>query len=197
MKDLSLKQILEFAGAIPAGESLVVNSSAITGQMKKWLLTSATLYRAGWLNQLVNGEMFQAKQVAEVGVTNFDRNKLTDGNYFLSDEVRFLFETTAGLEAGAGLTHAEWANNAPANFKNGEVVLSQGKNLLETSGTDITNFKASTGNDTDFKCLKSPFLIRPNAPFSGNIALAYPATADQGYKFEMRGVKITEYSVSK
>ena len=86
---------------------------------------------------------------------------------------------------------AKWKDNAPAPWLNGELVVSQdgaGK-LLQSAISDLTNTKASTGNDADFKEIV-PFMIRPEVNFQLLAKLAGNGGAE-AWRLELRGILFT------
>lgn len=152
-----------------------------------------TLYIAGDAAALGNnnGNALLPAQAKDPGITNIQQAQLDKGVHFLATSVRVLFDiTTANPKA------ALWAGVAPVGFKNGELKIGQdGQPLLfEASGTDVTNFKASTGNDDDFRTLETPFLLLPQK----NITVQHSVTAGVAlpvacsYKIEIRGYEIFE-----
>lgn len=170
----------------------------ITDEGRKTFYTG-TLYKAGYLNETTTkgGEMLLANTKQDVGVSSFEGNKLPIGIDFLVTGIRVLFDTTVGLQAGAGITASTFASVAPPCFKNGDFTLSQGAVLFQSSGTDVTNFKASTGNDDDFREI-SPVKLRGGIPFSLNVLLSngVPVAADMGYKVELRGQFLSDLDQS-
>jgi hypothetical protein len=183
MKTLTLTETLGYKGAIIKGTS----SPIVKGQVMK----SRTHYFAGFLNQLTNGAIVESKNDDIVGVRSIKGNKLPAGVSFLVTGVRVLFDTSAGLQAGAGIPGAAWASVAPVNFKNGELSIRQGNETFTTSGTDVTNFKASTGNGDDFREVV-PFELRPETSFEIIASLGAAAAADQAYKIELRGIEFVD-----
>jgi hypothetical protein len=124
----------------------------------------------------------------EPGITNFDQgNVLPKGKHLLVTGIRVLFDTT-----GIDPKEADWAENAPVCWKNGELSVQQdGQGVLfETPGTDVTNFKASTGNDCDFREVV-PFLLRPEASFNIYAKLVGTVVAS-AYKIELRCIELIE-----
>lgn len=189
-KTYSLPELVEAAGAINAGNSLAV----IPTNFGNKALKSRTHYAAGFLNQIGTngGELLLQSQSAAPGVKSIDKNQLAAGMPFMVTGVRFLFDTTASVQAN-GLGTAVWASNAPACFKNGEITIAQNADLLSLSGTDGTNFKASTGNDVDFRDVE-PFILRDQTPISIRVLLGASAAVDQAYKIELRGYDLIDPS---
>lgn len=182
----TLAEILNFLGATPPGKSLpVIGGSPLRSDVK---------YASGTLASLANtgGEIILPSTKPETGVTNFDGIRPPTGKAWIVTGVRFLFDTTAGSTA-AGVKAAVFASVAPANFKNGEFTISQAGegDLLKLTGTDATNFKASTSNDDDFRSV-IPFVLRPNSDASYKLLLAAGGAVDQLYKMELRVIEIVD-----
>lgn len=153
-------------------------------------LRSVTMYKSGLSEDLAanNGSILVAGTKKEVGITNFeDGNRLPKGMSILVTSLRILHDTTAAVTPKTAI----WANVAPPIWKNGEFTIRQeGQGVLfQASGTDVCNFKASTGNDADFREVV-PFLLRPDADIDMVVSLAGIAAADQAYKVELRGVNL-------
>lgn len=117
------------------------------------------------------------------GITNFPTGgSLEAGQYFVATGVRVLYDIVATTDP----TAATWASNAPACFKNGEFQAGQDgqPTLFEASGTDVTNFKASTGNDDDFR--EVDFIWNAQKKCSIKLSPVGAVTAST-YKVEVRG----------
>lgn len=187
-RSLTLQETLNFAGAINASNSLPV----IKTNLGPKALKRRVHYAAGFLNQIGTngGELLLTSVAASVGVKSIDKNMLAAGMDFMVVGVRVLFDTTASVQTN-GLATAVWASNAPANFKNGEVTIAQNADLLNCSGTSITNFKASTGNDDDYLEV-SPIILRANTAISIKVLLGAAAAADQAYKIELIGYDLVD-----
>lgn len=168
--------------------SAVVNVNGVNYTAK-----AETHYIAGWLTSgQKNGEILISSNKPEVGKRSLDGNMLPAGVFHLIEGVRCLFDTSKAAETDANLLGAIWANVAPVEFKNGEVTITQGSELFRSSGTDVTNFKASTGNDADYRAIV-PSLIRPQTKWSINFALAGGAApANAAFKWEYRCITFTE-----
>jgi hypothetical protein len=152
---------------------------------------SVTRYIAGDATQLAsnNGSTIVAGTLKSVGTTNFEKgNTLPKGTQLLVTGIRVVYDTTGA----ATVLNADWAEVAPVCFKNGELTINQkGQGtLFNASGTDVTNFKASTGNDADFRDVV-PFLIREEAEFDIVFTTAGAVTASL-YKVELRCVQLTD-----
>ena len=160
------------------------------------IIKSSTKYIAGLTAGLGqnNGQLILPSTVPAVGTTNLPKgNMLPKGINYLVTGVRILFDTTTGVT----LASAGWKSEAPVNWKNGEFKISQNGagNLFETSGTDVTNFKASTSNDDDFRDIV-PVLIRAESAYELQAALATGSTTDQAYKVELRVIEIVETQIN-
>jgi len=184
----SLPEIVQAAAAIDQRNSLPV----INTNLGPRALKSRVHYVAGFLNQITaNGnELLVTSQSAATGVKSIDKNQLPSGLDFLCIGIRVLFDTTASVQTN-GLATAIWASKAPANFKNGEFKLSQNSELLNASGTAVTNFAASTGNDDDYMQI-SPIILRANTAISMIVLLGAAAAADQAFKVELIGYDLID-----
>lgn len=180
---LTLEEALTYLASIRSGSLPVVNGRVIK---------SSTKYVAGLTAGLGqnNGQLILPSTVPAVGVTNLPKgNILPKGVNYLVTGLRILFDTNAAVT----LATATWKSEAPVCWKNGEFKIDQNGagNLFESSGTDVTNFKASTGNDNDFRDIV-PVLIRSESIYGFQAALAAGSTTDVAYKLELRVVEIVE-----
>lgn len=187
-QSLSLEEILKFKGQIAKDNSISV-VTASNGE--KYAVKSVTEYAAGFLSQLENGEVLIPANQPIVGVRSIKGNQLSEGKAQVVTSVRVLFDTTLAAETQAALIAAPFASVAPVQFKNGEFRISQTGELLRSSGTDITNFKASTGNDADFREIV-PVVLRGGVDMSINIKLSAAATANHAFKVEYRAVEFVK-----
>lgn len=187
---LNLPELSLAAGSILSQNSLPV----IDTNIGRRAIKRRVHYAAGFLNQIGTngGELLITSVAASVGVKSIDKNMLPAGMDFMVTGVRFLFDTTASIQTN-GLATAAWASVAPANFKNGEVTISQNADLLNCSGSSVTNFKASTGNEDDYLEV-SPIILRANTAISIKVLLGAAAAADQAYKVELIGYDLTDPS---
>lgn len=183
-------QVASLSSMIKSNANGTTESSlpSVAGKPSK----SVTKYKAGKASDLQgrNGNLIDINDLKKVGITNFENgNRLPAGKYFLCTGVRLLLDATNGVTPQT----ATWKTEAPANWKNGEIIISQsgtGK-LAEFPVTDIANWKASTGNDADFR--QCEFLLRPEAEFE--ILSVLPAAAgDEVYRIEFRGYEYTDSS---
>lgn len=186
-KALTLEEALTYLASIRTGSLPVVNGR---------IIKSSTKYVAGLSAGLGqnNGQLVLASTVPAVGITNLPKgNMLPKGVNYLVTGVRILFDTTASV----ALATATWKSEAPVNWKNGEFRINQNGagNLFDTSVTDVSNFRASTSNDDDFRDIV-PVLIRAESAYEIQAALAAGATTDQAYKVELRVVEIVETEIN-
>lgn len=182
---LTLEEILKFKGQIDRDNSI----SVVTDRNgNKYGVKTVTEYVSGFLSQLENGEALIPANQPVVGVRSIKGNQLAEGKNQIITDVRVLFDTTLAAETQAALIAAPFASVAPVQFKNGEFRISQGVELLRTSGSDITNFKASTGNDADFRNIV-PVVLRGAVDMSINIKLSAAATANHAFKVEYRAIE--------
>ncbi|MFN3941496.1 MAG: hypothetical protein ACK4K1_02525 [Flavobacterium sp.] len=176
----SIQVVMGFLAAIFAGTS----APTVNGQVLK----TKVHYFSGFLNDLQDGRVTKDGLKSEVGVRSISDNMIPNGIDFLVTGVRVLFDTTAGVQA-AGIKTAGFASTAPAAFKNGEVTLKQGADLLNLTGTTASNHKASTGViDDTFDIV--PVKLRGGVKFDLVFSLAGTAAADQAYKVELIGYEL-------
>ena len=144
-----------------------------------------TLYFSGVAASLSgnSNEVIVSGALKTPGITNFPTGgQLDAGSYFVATGVRVLFDIVSTTDP----TASTWASVAPACFKNGEFLIGQDgqPTLFESSGTDVTNFKASTGNDDDFK--EVDFIWNPQKKCNIKLSPVGTVTAST-YKVEVRG----------
>ena len=150
-------------------------------------LRAKTYYIAGLSADLSGngGEALLPQTQKAVGITNFPSGGQLQKSYFLVTGVRMLFDTTV-----TDPKLALWANVAPVQWKNGELIISQDgqPTLFEAPVTDVTNFKASTGNDDDFRDVPG-FLLLPNKQISiKGLPAGVPVASV--FKIELRGFEV-------
>lgn len=155
---------------------------------------STTRYVAGLGSEVTgrSGVVLEAGTKKEVGVTNFETGDvLPAGVHLLVTGIRILFDTTAAVTAKT----AVWKSDAPAPWMNGELIISQdgAGRLLESSISDLTNFKASASNDDDFRDI-IPFMLRPEINFLIQANLAGAGGGNEAYKIEFRGILFKDAS---
>lgn len=186
-KSLSHQEAVGYLGAIKNAGNEEKSLPLIGTKRGK----TVTKYIAGTNASLAanNGKTVVAGTLKAVGTTNFEKgNTLPKGKMLLVTGVRALFDVTASVTTA----DANWDGNIPVAFANGEFEISQrGQGtLFSTSGTDVSNFKASTGNDDDFRDVV-PFLLRSETEF--DITWSVNGTPATGvYKVELRCIELTE-----
>jgi hypothetical protein len=185
---LSIDQILTLRAQIKKDNSVAVVQLPETGEL--FTVKTTTEQVSGFFGQLQNGEVLIEANQPLVGVRTIKGNMLSEGKYQVIDSLRVLADNNLADTTDAVLITAVWEDKAPAAFKNGEVRIFQGSELLRTTGTDVHNFKASTGNDDDFKDIV-PVVLRPSTPISINFKLAGVAPAKSAYKLELRTTEFT------
>jgi hypothetical protein len=144
---------------------------------------SKVLYIAGTATANISptGQLIEQKTLKEVGVTNFDGgNTLNKGRDLLVVGLRILFDTTADVTPKT----ASWKGEAPANFKNGELVISQDTNLFEGPIGPYAKYASSLSAEQEFKAV-APFLITSEVPFNIQVQLAAAAAANQAFRLEL------------
>ncbi len=187
MKTLTLEDVVRVIGSIQPSGTEEKSLPLINGRRVK----NKTYYIAGDSTKLANngGEALLPSTVKTTGVTNFPSGgQLSKGVYFMCTGVRILFDIVVLTDP----TLATWASTAPVAWKNGELIIGQDgqPSLFEAPGTDVTNFKASTGNDDDFREI-SGFLIQPQKQISIK-ALTAGAPVASTYKIELRGYEFVQ-----
>lgn len=183
MAKLTYEQALAYLNAMKDGNGSETSLVDINGKTAK----ATTFYVAGLASDLPkrNGQLLLPSDKKETGITNFENgNILPEGKYVMIFALRGLFDnTTANVTPHIG----KWKDNAEVAFANGEkhIMQSGAGTLFETSGTDVSNSKASTGNDDDFRDIV-PVLLRPKTRFELQVLLN--GTATGAYKYEYRAV---------
>lgn len=179
-----LQNIIAFIVTIPEKASVSVIKN-LWGQEKTMI--SATLYVCVWLDTIKNGNLLSSNTKILPGISSFDQQQIPKGMDFICTEVCALTQATGTNESSgeAGLLLNAWSDTAPVNVKNADFTVTQGALLFSAPGTDICNFRASTGRDADFRTIV-PFRIRGGIDFQININGA-TASANQGLNFQMRG----------
>ena len=190
MKNTSLTfaEAAGYLGAIKPSGSEQKSLPVINGYRGK----TVTKYMAGTLASLAsnNGNTIVAGTTKAVGVTNFEKgNVLPSTKQLLVVGVRCLFDVTAAVT----VNDANWDGPIPVALANGEFEISQkGQGTLFTSpGTDVSNFKASTGNDDDFRDVV-PFLLRSETEFNMTFSANGAFAAAGVYRIELRCIELTE-----
>lgn len=187
MEKLTVKDAVAFIPNAQQGNGVSVTS--INGAKMK--VRRKVMYLAGLAASLPSdGQLIEQKTNKEIGITNFDGgNKLNKGRNLLVTGVRILFDTTASV----AVKTATWLSAAPANFKNGELVISQdgSGNLFENPIGPFCKYNASIPTEDEFQTVV-PFFIREDVSFKIQALLAGAAAADQAYRLELDCVEFVE-----
>jgi hypothetical protein len=184
---LTLEQQIGYMGAIRPEGSEEKSLPTVSGYRAK----AVTKYVAGTTASLLlnNGRIIRPETLKAVGTTNFETgNRLPKGTRLLVTGIRTLWDVTAA----ATTADANWDGAIPVACANGEFEITQkGQGtLFSASGTDVSNFKASTGNDADFRDVV-PFILRDQTEFQ--IVFSVNGTPAVGvYKVELRCIELTE-----
>jgi len=157
-------------------------------ELKGKRIRRKTIYFAGASADLGSNanEVILPNTLTATGITNFPTGGMLDkGKYFVCTGIRVLFDTVATTDPKV----ATWVSNSPACFKNGELKIGQDgqPTLFESSGTDVSNWKASTGNDEDFR--EVAFVWNPQKACSIKLLTVGAVTAST-YKVELRGFEV-------
>ncbi|MXN90161.1 hypothetical protein GR160_02895 [Flavobacterium sp. Sd200] len=183
MKKYSIQEIME---------TLPVKDVAVIAGRK---VRTKVLYIAGLAATMSpDGQIIEQSTKKEVGVTNFDAgNKLNAGRDLLVLGVRILFDTTAAVTVKT----ASWKSEAPANFKNGQLVINQqgSGDLFNNPIGPFAQYNAAIAVEDQFRAV-SPFWIRQLSEFSIQFLLAGAGAADQAFRVELDCLEITDASVS-
>lgn len=126
----------------------------------KTIYISKSLKGAGGIVKLID-----VNTKKEVGVTNFDGNKLNVGRDYVIDGVRILYDTTA-----TNIKNANWLKYPASETEvaNCEIRIKQDNQmLLEMPVTDMTNF-----NYDEFRDISTSPIIRSGEEFE--IELEFP-----------------------
>lgn len=185
---LSLDQMKEWKRQIDTGSSLAIFQDPKTGKL--YVAKAVTEYKSGFFTDLQDGNIMKSNTEAQVGISSIDKKKLGAGVNQLVYAVRVRAKSLAA-STEAALIASAFDGNAPAYFTNGEVRISQNAELFRSSGSDVTNIKASTGNDDDFREVV-PFSLRENTPFDVKFTLADVAVPNDAYKYEHRAIEFVE-----
>lgn len=185
---LLLFAVMEVANLLASfkGMSLqVVNVNGVQAVRK-----SVTYYYSGKASDLsaTNGKCLQNVKKAEAGITNFQGNQLPKDTTLLITAIRVRFEDTGAT----ALPDCAFDNNIPPQFANGEfqIVQNGSGTLFKSSGSDISNRSASTGNDDDFREIV-PVLIRSQKDFDFVFSQVGTTAYAGNFKIEIRGEEYT------
>ena len=183
MKKIDIKQAVDFLMQINQGQ----NTPELYGKKAK----RKVMYIAGLaLNLPSNGDLIRQSTDKQIGLTNFDgANKLNAGKHLLVVGLRWIFDTTGSVTP----TTATWLSAAPANFKNGEMEISQqgGGTLFESPIGPLSGYNAAITPEDQFTAVV-PFLIRPGVEFFIKAFLASAAAADQAYRLELDCIEFVD-----
>jgi hypothetical protein len=176
----SLAKMGGYIDVIPTGSSIAV----VEGQKFK----NKGHYFRGFLNTLESGKVVLPRNTQEVGVYSIDKDKLPPGIEFIVTGLRILFDTTSGIQAGAGVKGCTWKSAAPAAALNGDLVIKQGDELLRAPLTQLVPFNLGTPTSNDDTIVSiAPVLLRHSVTFEINFELAGAAAVDQAYNIELFG----------
>lgn len=153
---------------------------------------TVTEYVAAPLASLENGNILVDSNQPEVGIRSIKGLQIGINKFLACTELRLLADTSQALETAAAGKTLPWITNATPAIKNAEVRVIQTGELLRTIGSDVTNFKASTGNDNDFRTVV-PFVIRGGIDFNINTKLPAGAVVAAGtwIMYQLRCVEFT------
>lgn len=173
---LSLAERVEYNGLREA-------DSSIPSFMGRKVRT-ATFFIAGIGTDIKSlGNLIDADTNKKVGYTNFPTgNKLPKGMELQVNGIRALFDKTT---ASVTPLIAKWNTTPDDAWLNGNLSFEQGKTAFSSPITDVVNFKASTGNDDDFRPI-TPFTIREQVEFNIIAELAGAAAAGTAWRVEFR-----------
>lgn len=184
---IALATLLDFKRQIDSGVSSPLFVDPKTGNV--YTAKSVTEYVSGFFTELEtkNGKVLIAANTPDPGVRSLNGNKLAPGVDQLVYEITIL-TGTAGGATRADLVATDFTDKGTPYFRNGEVAISQGTELLRTTGNDINNGYASTGNGDNFKAV-APFVFRGNMAMDIVVTLADAAEANDAYRLEYRAIE--------
>lgn len=198
MKNITTAEAISFLKSIPGEKSIAVTK--VGGQLgadgvvyggTEYKVRRKVYYIAGLAANLPSDrKLIQQKTDRDVAITNFDGgNKLNAGKNLLVIGVRMLFDVTTDVTPDT----ATWLSAAPANFKNGELKISQqgDSDLFDNPILPFSKYNASIATEDEFQSVV-PFLIRPNVAFDITVNLAGETAANQAYRLELDCVELIE-----
>lgn len=145
-------------------------------------------YFRGFLNQLTSGQLVLPSNIQSTGVTSVNQDKLPAGIEFVVTGVRVLFDTTTGIQAGAGVKGCSWKSAAPPAALNGDLIIKQTDELLKAPLTQFIPFNVGTPtSNVDTIVEIAPIVLRDSVAFEINFELAGAAAVDQAYNLELFG----------
>lgn len=179
MKDLQLEEAIRIAGSIRTGESLPSLGTNVIFNPR-----SAVKYLSGLDSQIEQTQLVLQKNASAVGVRNIDKNMLEFP--FLVTGIRMIFDTTSG--AGVTPQTANYKDNAPKYWKNGELAISQEKLLSKLPVSVLANSYAATNNN-DGVFQVSPFMLREGKAFEIQALLTDAVVANNVFRLELIGIE--------
>lgn len=179
MTNLSLKEAIEIAASIRTGESLPSLGAGTIFNPR-----SAVKYLSGLDTAIEQTQLVLQKNASAVGVRNIDKNMLEFP--FLVTGIRMVFDTTTGV--GVTPETANYKDDAPKYWKNGELAITQEKLLSKLPVSVIANSYASTSNNDDIFQV-SPFMLREGKAFEIQALLAGAVAANNVFRLELVGVE--------
>lgn len=189
VSDLSLEEMLKFKGAIESGASAITLPINRDGKTVFVTAKSVTEYIVGYNTLMQNGEILIAENLYKAGIRSIQGNTLKPGVNQLVTHIRLLADITGSTaESDTNLLAMPFAGVAGPALKFAEFRITQNQELLRTTVSDIHNFKASTGNDADFKGIV-PFVLRDQVPISVNIKASAAYTQYHAYRVEWRAIE--------
>lgn len=181
----AVMQVAELLSSYQGMSLQVVNVAGVKAVRK-----SVTYYFAGKASELgaTNGKCLQNVKKAEPGITNFQGNQLPKDTTLLITAIRVRYEATGAT----ALPDCEFNDNVPPQFANGEfqIVQNGSGTLFKSSGSDVSNRSASTGNDDDFREIV-PVLIRSQKDFDFVFSQVGSTAYTGNFKIEVRGEEYT------
>ncbi|CAM4116448.1 MULTISPECIES: hypothetical protein [Flavobacterium] len=184
MQSITLEQAVRTAQQLKTGEAL----PSVMILNTEYFPRKAVKFTSGLSNKIENTELILPKHVKEVGVRNIDKDQL---DYpFLPTGIRLVFDTTT---ADVTPNVADYKDNAPVYWANGEITIFQDGVLAELPVSVLANnFNPLTTTDDFFPL--APFLIRPNKSFKISTSLAGIAQAGHAYRIEILGIEFVKNS---
>jgi hypothetical protein len=141
-----------------------------------------------------DGQIIEQKTNKEVGITNFDGGtKLNAGRDILVLGIRVLFDTTSGVTPKT----ATWLSAAPANFKNGHLIINQqgSGDLFDSPIGPFAQYNAAISIEDQFGAV-APFWLRQQVEYKFQMLLAAAAAADQAFRLELDCLEVTDKAAS-
>lgn len=188
MKKLDITTALSYVQAVKEGNG-VASTNGVKARARVMYITGL-----GANLQAKNQQLLEPKTDKEIGITNFESgNILAKGRNLLVIGIRILFDTTADVTVLTAL----WKSEAPAAFKNGELVINQDGtgDLFNGPIGPIAKYSSSIPTEDEFRAV-IPFMIRENARFTFQALLAGNAAANQAYRLELDCIEFTDSTVA-